>query len=83
MDTTDSFNQSGESALKDEVSRHYVSTFAAAGAIGALSGLTLAGGSPYGLRAGVGPSRPMPRWTRRWRPSSGPLPRSKASWRPG
>ncbi|MCY3677200.1 MAG: hypothetical protein OXH66_06330 [Gemmatimonadetes bacterium] len=47
-------NQSGESALKDEVSRHYVSTFAAAGAIGALSGLTLAGGSPYGLRAGVG-----------------------------
>ncbi|MDE2764419.1 MAG: TrbI/VirB10 family protein [Gemmatimonadota bacterium] len=47
-------NQAGESALKDEVSRHYVSTFAAAGAIGALSGLTLAGGSPYGLRAGVG-----------------------------
>ena len=47
-------NQAGEGALKDEVSRHYFSTFAAAGAVGALSGLTLAGASPYGLRAGVG-----------------------------
>ena len=47
-------NQSGEGALKDEVNRHYLSTFAAAGAVGALSGLTLAGASPYGLRAGVG-----------------------------
>ena len=47
-------NQSGEGALRDEVNRHYFSTFAAAGAVGALSGLTLAGGSPYGLRAGVG-----------------------------
>ena len=36
------------------MSRHYLSTFAAAGAVGALSGLTLAGASPYGLRAGVG-----------------------------
>ena len=47
-------NQAGEGALKDRVNRHYFSTFAAAGAIGALSGLTLAGASPYGLRAGVG-----------------------------
>ena len=47
-------NQVGEAALKDEVNRHYFSTFAAAGAIGALSGLTLAGASPYGLQAGVG-----------------------------
>lgn len=47
-------NQAGEAALKDEVNRHYFSTFAAAGAIGALSGLTLAGASPYGLQAGVG-----------------------------
>lgn len=47
-------DQAGESALKDEISRHYFSTFAAAGAIGALSGLTLAGASPYGLQAGVG-----------------------------
>ena len=47
-------NQMGESALRDEVNRRYLSTFAAAGAVGALSGLTLAGASPYGLRAGVG-----------------------------
>ena len=47
-------NQVGESALRDQVNRHYLSTFAAAGAVGALSGLTLAGASPYGLRAGVG-----------------------------
>ena len=47
-------NQVGESALGDQVNRHYLSTFAAAGAVGALSGLTLAGASPYGLRAGVG-----------------------------
>ena len=47
-------NQVGESALQDQVNRHYLSTFAAAGAVGALSGLTLAGASPYGLRAGVG-----------------------------
>ncbi len=47
-------NQAGEGALKDQVSRHYFSTFAAAGAVGALSGLTLAGASPYGLRAAIG-----------------------------
>ena len=47
-------NQVGESALQDQVNRRYFSTFAAAGAVGALSGLTLAGASPYGLRAGVG-----------------------------
>ena len=47
-------NQAGEGALRDQVDRHYFSTFAAAGAIGVLSGLALAGGSPFGLRAGVG-----------------------------
>ena len=47
-------NQAGESALRDQVNRRYLSTFAAAGAVGALSGLTLAGASPYGLRTGVG-----------------------------
>ena len=46
--------QAGDGALRDQVNRHYLGTFAAAGAIGALSGLALAGGSPYGLRAGVG-----------------------------
>ena len=47
-------NQVGESALRDQVNRRYLSTFAAAGAVGVLSGLTLAGASPYGLQAGVG-----------------------------
>ena len=47
-------NQAGEGALRDEVDRHYFSTFAAAGAVGVVSGLALAGGSPFGLRAGVG-----------------------------
>ena len=47
-------NQAGEGALRDQVNRHYLSTFAAAGAVGVLSGLTLAGASPYGLRAGIG-----------------------------
>ena len=47
-------NQAGESALSDEVNRRYLSTFTAAGAVGALSGLALAGASPYGLRAGAG-----------------------------
>ena len=47
-------NQASEGALQDQVDRHYFSTFAAAGAIGVVSGLALAGGSPFGLRAGVG-----------------------------
>ncbi|MCY3706207.1 MAG: TrbI/VirB10 family protein [Gammaproteobacteria bacterium] len=47
-------NQAGEGALRDRVNRRYLATFAAAGAVGALSGLTLSGASAYGLRAGVG-----------------------------
>ena len=47
-------NQVGESALRDEVERHYLSTFAAAGAVGVVGGLTLAGSAPYGVRAGIG-----------------------------
>ena len=47
-------NQAGEGALRDEVDRHYFGTFAAAGTVGVVSGLALAGGSPFGLRAGVG-----------------------------
>ena len=43
-------NQAGEGALRDEVDHHYFSTFAAAGAVGVVSGLALAGGSPFGLR---------------------------------
>ena len=52
-------NQAGEGALKDRVNRHYLSTFAAAGAVGVLSGLTLRGSNPFaggmeGFRAGAG-----------------------------
>ena len=41
-------NQLGEGALKDQVDRHYLSTFLAAGGVGLLSGLAQAGANPYG-----------------------------------
>ena len=49
----------GESALTDQVERHYTSMFAAAGAVGLLAGLTLQGSDPYagggaGFRAAAG-----------------------------
>ncbi len=49
----------GESALADQVDRHYASMFAAAGAVGLLAGLTLQGSDPYagggaGFRAAAG-----------------------------
>ena len=52
-------NAVGESALADQVDRHYASMFAGAGAVGVLAGLTLQGSSPYaggaaGFRAGAG-----------------------------
>ena len=52
-------NQVGEGALKDQVNRHYLSMFAAVGAVGIISGLTLQGANPYaggveGFRAGAG-----------------------------
>ena len=52
-------NAIGESALADQVGRHYASTFAAAGAVGVLAGLTLQGSDPYagggaGFRAAAG-----------------------------
>lgn len=40
-------NQLGEGALKDQVDRHYLSTFLAAGGVGLLSGLAQAGANPY------------------------------------
>ena len=51
-------NAIGEGALLDQVNRHYVSMFAAAGAVGVISGLTLQGATPYagggaGFQAGV------------------------------
>ena len=52
-------NQVGEGALKDRANRHYFSMFAAAGAVGVISGLTLQNSNPYGggaqaFRAGAG-----------------------------
>ena len=52
-------NALGESALVDQVDRHYPSLFAAAGAVGVLAGLTLQGATPYaggeaGFRAAAG-----------------------------
>ncbi len=52
-------DQVGTTALKDRVNRHYLQMFAAAGAVGILSGLTLQGSNPYagglqGFRAGAG-----------------------------
>ena len=41
-------NQVGEGALKDQVNRHYFSMFAAVGAVGIISGLTLQNSNPYG-----------------------------------
>ena len=41
-------NGIGEGALRDQVNRHYVSMFAAAGAVGVIAGLTLQGANPYG-----------------------------------
>lgn len=46
-------NQLGEGALKDQVDRHYVSTFLAAGGVGLLSGLAQAGANPYGAQQQV------------------------------
>ena len=40
-------NQVGEGALSDQVNRHYLSTFLAAGAVGVMSGLAAIGGNPY------------------------------------
>ncbi len=52
-------NAIGESALADQVNRHYTSMFAAAGAVGVLAGLTLQGSDPYagggaGFRSAAG-----------------------------
>lgn len=52
-------NQIGESALIDQVNRHYWSMFAAAGAVGVLAGFTMQGSNPYaggaeGFRSGAG-----------------------------
>lgn len=47
-------DQAGSTGLRDEVNRHYLSTFLAAGAVGILSGFALVAGNPYG--GGIGPA---------------------------
>ena len=54
-------NQLGEGALKDQVDRHYFSTFLAAGAVGLMSGFAAIGSNPYagglaGYRSGAAQS---------------------------
>lgn len=41
-------DQAGSSGIQDQVNRHYLSTFLAAGAVGILSGFALVAGNPYG-----------------------------------
>ena len=41
-------DQAGATGLRDQVNRHYLSTFLAAGAVGLFSGLALVAGNPYG-----------------------------------
>ena len=45
-------DQAGATGLRDQVNRHYLSTFLAAGAVGLLSGFALVAGNPYGGGAG-------------------------------
>lgn len=45
-------DQAGSTGLRDQVNRHYLSTFLAAGAVGIFSGFALLAGNPYG--GGVG-----------------------------
>ena len=52
-------SQSGEAGLKDQVNRHYLATFGAAGAVGVLSGLMLRGTQNYGLGQPAGEAARM------------------------
>ena len=52
-------DQAASTGLRDQVNRHYLSTFLAAGAVGLLSGFALVAGNPYaggsgGALAGAG-----------------------------
>ena len=52
-------SQAGEAGLKDQVNRHYVQTFGAAGAVGVLSGLMLRGTQNYGFGQPAGEAARM------------------------
>ncbi len=52
-------SQAGEAGLKDQVNRHYLQTFGAAGAVGVLSGLMLRGSQTYGFGQPAGEAARM------------------------
>ena len=52
-------SQAGEAGLKDQVNRHYLATFGAAGAVGVLSGLMLRGSQTYGFGQPAGEAARM------------------------
>ena len=52
-------SQAGEAGLKDQVNRHYLQTFGAAGAVGVLSGLMLRGTQNYGFSQPAGEAARM------------------------
>ena len=52
-------SQAGEAGLKDQVNRHYLATFGAAGAVGVLSGLMLRGTQNYGFGQPAGEAARM------------------------
>ena len=57
LDTFPGLNQVGETGLRDRVNRHYASAFGAAGAIGALAGLTQAVSPQEALFSRLGSAR--------------------------
>ena len=52
-------SQAGEAGLKDQINRHYLATFGAAGAVGVLSGLTLRNTQSYGFGQPAGQAARM------------------------
>ena len=52
-------SQAGEAGLKDQVKRHYLATFGAAGAVGVISGLTLRNTQSYGFNMPAGQAARM------------------------
>lgn len=54
---SEGLNQVGETGLRDRVHRHYPTSFAAAGAVGILAGLSQAGGAPGIAGSRLGASR--------------------------
>ena len=52
-------SQAGEAGLQDQVKRHYLATFGAAGAVGVIAGLTLRNTQSYGFNVPAGQAARM------------------------